>query len=117
MHLTPGYYAVKFWYCSDDGYPENMKLCYGQFPDDATTPTPEMMNMTIIDLPGAATSEYTESVNVVHITTEGDYIFGFYCYSEADSNTLAVDDFSVAAIENTDADLAVTLLSKTSSTR
>lgn len=114
MHLTPGYYAVKFWYCSDDSYPENMKLCYGQFPDDATTPTPEMMNMTIIDLPGAATSEYTESVNVVHITTEGDYIFGFYCYSEADSNTLAVDDFSVAAIENTDADLAVTLLSPSS---
>lgn len=114
MHLTPGYYAVKFWYCSDDDYPENMKLCYGQFPDDATTPTPEMMNMTIIDLPGAATSEYTESVNVVHITTEGDYIFGFYCYSEADSNTLAVDDFSVVAIENTDADLAVTLLSPSS---
>lgn len=111
MHLTPGYYAVNFWHSNDSGYPENLRLCYGAFPDDATTPTPEMMTATVVDLPGVDVSEYTESVNVVQITTEGNYIFAFYCYSEANQNTLSVDDFSVTAIENTDADLSVALLS------
>lgn len=113
MHLTPGYYAVKFWYSGMDGYPEKMKLSYGELAEGQQTPTPESMTQVVVDYPEVANSTYTESANVIHIEKEGDYIFGFYCYSDASQNILAVDDFSVTSIENEESDLSVSLVSPT----
>ena len=113
MHLTPGYYAVKFWYSGMDGYPEKMKLSYGELAEGQQTPTPESMTQVVVDYPEVANSTYTESANVIHIEKEGDYIFGFYCYSDANQNILAVDDFSVTSIENEESDLSVSLVSPT----
>lgn len=110
VHMTPGYYAVKFWYSGMDGYPEKMKLYYGELTEGQQSPTPESMTHTVVDLPNIDTSSYVESANVIHIEKEGDYIFGFYCYSDANQNTLAVDDFSITPIENIESDLAVSLI-------
>jgi len=110
VHMTPGYYAVKFWYSGMDGYPEKMKLYYGELTEGQQSPTPESMTQTVVDLPNIDTSSYVESANVIHIEKEGDYIFGFYCYSDANQNTLAVDDFSITPIENIESDLAVSLI-------
>ena len=110
MHLTPGYYAVKFWYSGMDRYAEKMKLYYGELTEGQQSPTPESMTQTVVDLPNIDTSSYVESANVIHIEKEGDYIFGFYCYSDANQNTLAVDDFSITPIENIESDLAVSLI-------
>ena len=108
--MTPGYYAVKFWYSGMDGYAEKMKLYYGELTEGQQSPTPESMTQTVVDLPNIDTSSYVESANVIHIEKEGDYIFGFYCYSDANQNTLAVDDFSITPIENIESDLAVSLI-------
>lgn len=110
VHMTPGYYAVKFWYSGMDGYAEKMKLYYGELTEGQQSPTPESMTQTVVDLPNIDTSSYVESANVIHIEKEGDYIFGFYCYSDANQNTLAVDDFSITPIENIESDLAVSLI-------
>ena len=110
VHMTTGYYAVKFWYSGMDGYPEKMKLYYGELTEGQQSPTPESMTQTVVDLPNIDTSSYVESANVIHIEKEGDYIFGFYCYSDANQNTLAVDDFSITPIENIESDLAVSLI-------
>lgn len=67
MHLTPGYYAVKFWYSGMDGYPEKMKLSYGELAEGQQTPTPESMTQVVVDYPEVANSTYTESANVIHI--------------------------------------------------
>ena len=110
VHMTPGYYAVKFWYSGMDRYAEKMKLYYGELTEGQQSPTPESMTQTVVDLPNIDTSSYVESANVIHIEKEGDYIFGFYCYSDANQNTLAVDDFSITPIENIESDLAVSLI-------
>lgn len=114
LHITPGYYSVKFWYSGMQGYPEKMKLCYGELLPGQQAPTPESMTQTVVDYTEVENETYAESANVIHIEKEGNYIFGFFCYSEANQNTLAVDDFSVTPIENTESDLAVSLISPTS---
>lgn len=113
IHITPGYYSVKFWLAGEDGRSERLKLCYGELESGVQSPTEEMMANTVVDWNLVDFTEYRESANVVHIETEGDYIFGFYCYSDPDQNVLTVDDFSITPIDNIESDLSISLISPT----
>ncbi len=101
IQMTPGHYAVKFWYSATANHPERMRLCYGN------APTPEAMTNVVVEYNPMTNDSYLESVNIIELKEEGNIYFGFYAFSDKNENWICIDDFSVTKVDANNFDIIV----------
>jgi hypothetical protein len=107
IRLTPGYYSFKFWYTSLGDHSERLAVYYGN-----TSQDPSTLTNLVVSYDPFHTEDFTESANVLHVTTEQVYYFGFKAFSTKDENDILLDDVSITPISPNDIDLAVTGISR-----
>ena len=106
IDLAPGTYTLKFWTVVDASYPEKLSVKIGQGQNAAA------MTTTIVDLGTISNGTWTETVANFTIATAGTYNLGFYAYSDADADFIALDDISLeiaTSVENTVANAEVNI--------
>jgi len=89
VSLTAGTtYVLEFQYRSSglSSYPENLRVRYG------TAQGSGGMSVTLIDIPGIATSTCQQAQVSFSPASSGTYYFGWQCYSAANQYYLYVDD-------------------------
>lgn len=99
-----GYYAFKFWYSTDDKYPECFAVYYGA--DQKV----ESMTTKVVELKNAANSAYKESITILYFDKPQVVCFGFYSFTPKNYNWINIDDVAFEKVSSENVDLTVTEL-------
>ena len=89
VDLVAGDYTLKFWTMIDASYPEKLSVKIGQ------GQTPAAMTTTIVDLGTITNGTWEETIANFTIATAGTYNLGFYAYSDANADYIALDDVTI----------------------
>lgn len=100
-----GYYAFKFWYSTDDSYPESFAVYYGA--DQKV----ESMTNKVVEHKSVANDAYKESITILYFDKPQVVCFGFYCFTPKNMNWINIDDVSFEKVSSENVDLAITELS------
>jgi hypothetical protein len=94
-----GYYALKFWYATDNSYAESFGVYYG------AEQKVEAMTNKIVELKKVANSTYQECISIIYLDKPQTLCLGFYSFTDKNLNWITVDDLSFEKIDADNVDL------------
>ncbi len=94
MYLQTGtYYKLSYWYKAGSSvYPEKMKVCFGNTPDETS------LTNLLIDHTNIVNQDYIKEEVVFTVPATDIYFIGWKCYSDVNMYLLFLDDIQIQNI-------------------